>query len=214
VLEEVRKRFRVDEDRVYLTGHSMGGTGAAYLALHHPDRFAAVAPLAAAYSFPWLARNATTLPFLWIGGALDDDYYHRGVGAGIERMRKFGVPVLVEVLPDEGHYGPAQDFDRIFAWLLRHRRAPTPRSFFFETDTPLHGGPGGRRWKRSPGRGAWPPLRPKRPRDSRCASRRPTWPSLPSRPIRSCSTPWTPSRWSSPGTPCSRAGSAAMPRFA
>ena len=48
VLEEVRKRYRVDDDRVYLTGHSMGGTRAAYLALHHPDQFAAVAPLAAA----------------------------------------------------------------------------------------------------------------------------------------------------------------------
>jgi predicted esterase len=139
VLEEVRKRYKVDEDRVYLTGHSMGGTGAAYLALHHPDRFAAVAPLAAAYSFPWLARNAVNVPFLWIGGSLDEEFYHCGVGVGVERMRKFGVPVLVESLPNEGHDGPVQDFDRVFAWLLRHRREAHPRAYFFETDTPLHG---------------------------------------------------------------------------
>jgi predicted esterase len=139
VLEEVCKRYKVDRDRVYLTGHSMGGTGSAYLALHHPDQFAAVAPLGSAYSFPWLARNAAKIPFLWIGGALDYDFYHRGVGQGVERMRKFGVPVLEEVLPNADHYEPAQDFDRVFAWLLRHRRDPHPRAYFFETDTPLHG---------------------------------------------------------------------------
>jgi predicted esterase len=139
VLEDVRRRYRVDDDRVYLTGHSMGGTGAAYLALHHPDRFAAVAPLAAAYSFPSLARNAVRIPFLWVGGATDAEFYHRGVAVGVERMRKFGAPVLVELLPGEGHQGPVKDFDRILGWLVQHRRDPHPRSYFFELDTPLHG---------------------------------------------------------------------------
>jgi predicted esterase len=139
VLDDVQKRYQVDPDRIYLTGHSMGGTGAAYLALHHPDRFAAAAPLAAAYSFPWLARNAVMVPFLWIGGATDAGFYHRGVAIGVERMRKFGVQVLSEALPNEGHNGPVQDFDRVFAWLLQHKRNPHPRSYFFEIDTPLHG---------------------------------------------------------------------------
>jgi predicted esterase len=139
VLDDVRKRFRVDDDRIYLTGHSMGGTGAAYLALHHPDLFAAVAPLAAAYSFPWLARNAEKIPFLWIGGAEDADFYHRGVAIGVERMRKFGAPVKAELLPGEGHSGPVRDFDRVFAWLLKHKRDPHPKTYFFEVDTPLHG---------------------------------------------------------------------------
>lgn len=139
VLEDVRKRYRVDEDRIYLTGHSMGATGSAYLALHRPDIFAAVAPLAAAYSWPWLARNAKRLPFLWIGGADDEEFYHRGVAIGVERMRKFGAPVALEILPSEGHRGPVKDFDRVFSWLLKHRREPHPREFVFEADAPLHG---------------------------------------------------------------------------
>jgi predicted esterase len=139
VLDDVRKRYQVDPDRIYLTGHSMGGTGAAYLALHHPDQFAAVAPLAAAYSFPSLARNAATVPFLWVGGATDAGFYHRGVAIGVERMRKFGAPVLSEAIPNVSHYGPVQDFDRVFAWLLQHKRNPHARSYFFELDTPLHG---------------------------------------------------------------------------
>ena len=139
VLAEVRARYHVDPARIYLTGHSMGGTGSAYLALHHPDLFAAAAPLAAAYSFPWLARNAVTVPFLWVGGGSDAEYYHRGVAVGVERMRKFGAPVVSESLPGEAHNGTVKDFDRILAWLGQHKRDLHPRSYFFEVDTPLHG---------------------------------------------------------------------------
>ena len=137
VLDDVRKRYQVDPDRIYLTGHSMGGTGAAYLALHHPDLFAAAAPLASAYSFSWLSGAGTHF-----AGAVPVDrrsvdgrgFYFIEVVAnlpGVERMRKFGAPVLSEAIPNEGHNGPVQDFDRVFAWLLQHKRNPHPRSYFF-----------------------------------------------------------------------------------
>ena len=139
LLEEVRKKHDIDPARIYLTGHSMGGTGAAYLAMRHPDVFAAAAPLAAAYSFPWLARNLTAIPTLWIAGADDDEYYHRGVAVGLERLRKFGATAILESLPNEGHNGPVRDFERVFAWLADHKRDPHPRRYVYETDTPLHG---------------------------------------------------------------------------
>lgn len=139
VLADVQRRYSIDEDRIYLTGHSMGGTGAAYLAMRHPDQFAAIAPLAAAYSFPSIARNAATIPSLWIGGAADAEFYHRGVAVGVERLRKFGAPAVSEAIPGEGHGGPVKDFDRVLAWLLQHKRDPHPRRYYFETDTPMHG---------------------------------------------------------------------------
>ncbi len=139
VLADVKKRYRVDEDRVYLTGHSMGGTGAAYIALHHPDRFAAAAPLAAAYGWPWLAENGKHVPMLWIAGEKDAGFYHRGVQAGVDRMRALGNPVTLETIPGGGHSAPVQDFDRVFAWLLRHKRVARPAEFVFVADTPRHG---------------------------------------------------------------------------
>ena len=39
---EVERLYRIDTDRVYLAGASMGGTGAWHLAAHYPDRFAAI----------------------------------------------------------------------------------------------------------------------------------------------------------------------------
>jgi predicted peptidase len=47
VLADVKRRYPVDEDRVYLTGASMGGGGALWLALTRPDVWAAVAPVCA-----------------------------------------------------------------------------------------------------------------------------------------------------------------------
>ncbi|HEX7319937.1 MAG TPA: prolyl oligopeptidase family serine peptidase [bacterium] len=46
VLDEVKKNYKTDENRVYLTGHSMGGHGVWHIGLSHPDLFAAIAPSA------------------------------------------------------------------------------------------------------------------------------------------------------------------------
>ena len=45
LLASVQKNYSTDEDRVYLTGLSMGGFGAWKLAADHGDKFAAVAPI-------------------------------------------------------------------------------------------------------------------------------------------------------------------------
>jgi predicted peptidase len=44
-LRQTMAEFRVDPDRVYLTGLSMGGHGTWYLAYRRPDLFAAIAPI-------------------------------------------------------------------------------------------------------------------------------------------------------------------------
>src|SRR5689334_2673902 len=42
LLDDVLRKYQVDEDRVYLTGLSMGGFGTWDLAAAHPERFAAI----------------------------------------------------------------------------------------------------------------------------------------------------------------------------
>jgi predicted peptidase len=48
VLDMVRKEFNVDERRIYLMGHSMGGAGTYYLGSKHGNIWAALAPIAPA----------------------------------------------------------------------------------------------------------------------------------------------------------------------
>ncbi len=51
VLEINKKRLNIDPNRVYLTGHSMGGHGTWQVGVTHPDKFAAIAPSAGWVSF-------------------------------------------------------------------------------------------------------------------------------------------------------------------
>jgi predicted esterase len=46
VIAEVRSAWKVDENRIYALGHSMGGYGSWSIAMNHPHLFAAIAPVA------------------------------------------------------------------------------------------------------------------------------------------------------------------------
>ncbi len=46
VLTEVKRRYLIDADRIYLSGHSMGGYGTWFQATHRPDLWASVSPQA------------------------------------------------------------------------------------------------------------------------------------------------------------------------
>ncbi|MCK4223747.1 MAG: prolyl oligopeptidase family serine peptidase [candidate division Zixibacteria bacterium] len=62
VLDLAKKTFPIDTNRVYLTGHSMGGHGTWHIALTHTDLFAAAAPLAGWTCFqlyiPWFLQKS------------------------------------------------------------------------------------------------------------------------------------------------------------
>ncbi len=60
VLELARKKLSIDENRVYLTGHSMGGHGTYHIGALFPDRFAAIGPSAGWISF-WSYRVRHTI---------------------------------------------------------------------------------------------------------------------------------------------------------
>lgn len=48
LMDRARRTWKIDPDRVYLVGHSMGGYGSWTLGAHHADQLAAVAPSAGA----------------------------------------------------------------------------------------------------------------------------------------------------------------------
>jgi len=46
VMTEVKRRYRIDDDRIYLSGHSMGGYGAWFQGVRRPDLWASISPQA------------------------------------------------------------------------------------------------------------------------------------------------------------------------
>ncbi len=60
VIEDVKRHYNIDADRVYLAGASMGGTGCWTVAAHHPDIFAAIAPIMGNTDFQMLQNPKST----------------------------------------------------------------------------------------------------------------------------------------------------------
>ncbi len=74
-LDAIRKKHKIDPQRIYLTGHSMGGHGTWYLGVVYPSLFAAIGPSAGWISFFSYTRmsrssddeesNINLSPFEW-----------------------------------------------------------------------------------------------------------------------------------------------------
>src|SRR5262249_53316541 len=71
VIRDVRMRYHVDSDRVFLSGFGEGANAAWDIGLSHPDLFAAVVPIAGDPKAGFMNRywpNAIHLPFYLING--------------------------------------------------------------------------------------------------------------------------------------------------
>jgi predicted peptidase len=71
VLAEVRKEFNVDETRIYLIGHSMGGAGTYHLGAKYPEIWAGLGPIAAASGAPKNADKLKNIPVIVVHGDKD-----------------------------------------------------------------------------------------------------------------------------------------------
>jgi predicted peptidase len=71
LLEDAQERFRVDLERVCVTGVSMGGYGTWQMAIEAPERFAAIAPICGG-GVPRLAHRLRELPIWAFHGEEDD----------------------------------------------------------------------------------------------------------------------------------------------
>ena len=121
LLEEVSAHYRVDPDRVYVTGLSMGGRGTWVLAIEYPDRFAAIAPICG--SIPELeeASRIRHVPVWAFLGEKDGDPSIRQM---VEALQAAGGNPKLTVYPDVGHdaWTSAYADPALYEWLLSHRR--------------------------------------------------------------------------------------------
>ncbi len=128
-LREATRRFAIDTDRVFLSGHSVGGDAAWDIALAHPDLWAglvAIAPAAGKYvNHYW--HNARTLPIYIVGGELDGSAIARN-GMDLDRCFAKGFDTIYVEYRGRGHEHFSDEILRIFAWMQRRRRDFFPRA--------------------------------------------------------------------------------------
>ena len=134
LLDEVIARHKVDPTRVYLTGLSMGGAGTWSLALHAPERFAAVAPIcgwgatpAVTVISPKTLEALRTLGIWAFHGTKDTVVRPEESERMIAWLKSIGVrDAQLTVYPTASHnsWTEAYQNEELYRWFLKHQRQP------------------------------------------------------------------------------------------
>jgi len=131
LLDDIISRYDVDEERIYLTGLSMGGYGAWRLVTEEPERFAAVAPICGG-GIPALAEKFKDVPVWAFHGAKDDIVPLERSQVMVDALKAVGSDVKFTVYP-EGLESAAEDVplhdvwtevyfhENLYDWFLQHK---------------------------------------------------------------------------------------------
>ncbi|HEY0592284.1 MAG TPA: prolyl oligopeptidase family serine peptidase, partial [Thermoanaerobaculia bacterium] len=145
-LDAAEREFRIDRDRVYLTGLSMGGAGTWSLAAQNPARFAAAVPVCGwivpMKERPEWARDISSSGFdpsdpygsaarilrgspIWIWHGAEDQSVPVAESRRMsEALEKAGGTVRYSELANVGHnaWDPAYQSEELPRWLFAQRR--------------------------------------------------------------------------------------------
>jgi dienelactone hydrolase len=163
-MDHVERAYRVDPDRVHLTGLSMGGGGTWHIGLRFPDRFASIAPVCAVADMdmmPWTAgwgavdrewmgltgysrivENAANQRVLVFHGDEDDAVTVAASRRMVEAFEKAGLAANLRYfeLPGVTHF--AWDFAyrdaSLFERVREIRRNPVPERVVYSTFSPRY----------------------------------------------------------------------------
>lgn len=127
LLDEVQTKYLIDTDRIYLTGWSMGANGVWSLAMAHPERFAAIAPLAGKGDAKKAARLAG-VPARIFHGAADKTVLPEESQNMADAINNAGGEAELTLIPNADHeiWPGVYNNPKLFDWFLKHKRAAKP----------------------------------------------------------------------------------------
>jgi predicted peptidase len=122
-VSEMVRRYRVDPDRVCLTGLSMGGFATWALAQHRPERYAAIAPVCGGGETR-VAANLRDLPIWAFHGGLDEVIVPRRSREMVAAIKAAGGAPRLTIYPRAGHDSWTQAYanEELYTWMLAQRR--------------------------------------------------------------------------------------------
>lgn len=153
-LNEAKRRLNIDEDRVYITGYSMGGFGSWNIGLRQWDRFAAAAPFASGMTpaeamsgkqpkLRCLLDNARGLPFFIVHGDQDKLVPVAFSRWNVARLEELECQHEYHEVKGAGHVLRRAQFEEVLPKLLAffagRERAPLSREIQHVALAPSHG---------------------------------------------------------------------------
>ncbi|MBS1566534.1 MAG: prolyl oligopeptidase family serine peptidase, partial [Bacteroidetes bacterium] len=129
LLQDCKQKYRVDPDRIYLTGLSMGGFGTWSLAIEHPEEFAAIVPICGGgdTADSWKLRNMAVWCF---HGAKDKNVPVALSQNMINALRVYNPSAKLTIYPDAEHdsWTVTYNNDSLYQWLLSQKKFTYTRS--------------------------------------------------------------------------------------
>lgn len=119
LIDEVCHHHRVDPQRIYLTGLSMGGYGTWEMAMHYPELFAAVAPICGGGD-PDNACRLKNIPVWAFHGGEDHVVLPKKSEEMVEAVKACGGAVKYTLYPEAGHDSWTETYDNpdLYQWFL------------------------------------------------------------------------------------------------
>jgi dienelactone hydrolase len=123
VLQLMKQNYKIDESRIYLMGHSMGGIGTWKIAAKYPDIWAAIGPFAGSGTASTLERMKH-IPQFVVHGDNDRTVNVRGSRTMVEEMKKLGIAHKYIEVPGGGHSDVvAPNLPALFEFFNTHKRS-------------------------------------------------------------------------------------------
>ena len=123
LIDHIKAGYRVDSDRIYVTGLSMGGYGTWHLAAAMPGQFAAIAPICGGGN-PRDAEKLAGLPIWAFHGAKDRVVPLAQSQQMVDAVKAQRGDVKFTVYPDAGHDSWSTTYANpdLNRWFLGHKR--------------------------------------------------------------------------------------------
>lgn len=128
LVKGLQSKYKVDRDRIYLTGLSMGGFGTWATAIKFPNMFAAIAPICGGGDTAEVAK-LKTMPVWCFHGAKDKVVPTEESYRMVNALRKVNNNVKLTIYPDAEHdsWTATYNNDSLYTWMLAQKRFHFPR---------------------------------------------------------------------------------------
>lgn len=131
----VQQRYRIDPNRIFLSGMSNGGIGAWLIGMHHAPMFAGLAPMASGIDdvlFPFL-ENLRATPVYIIHGSQDQVMPVELSRKLAGELKNLGYPFIYREHDRThamagGHFFPREELPDLVKWFDNRRRTSVPKA--------------------------------------------------------------------------------------
>lgn len=122
LIKEISEKYKIDKDRIYLTGLSMGGWGTLKLAGEHPEMFAAVAAVCAPTDRVMLATvdNYKNLNIKLFHGGMDDVVLPENAFNFYQKLHPVNPKAELTIFPNDNHnsWDSTYSDQKLYDWML------------------------------------------------------------------------------------------------